>query len=261
MLLWLTHFVFWYIIYMIVYYKCSPRHIDPSSAAQRKGVTELPKCMCQIVHAIYTCVYGYGYLFDWFSIETLYLARAGSTGFLCFDFIYTWRNYDRFKAISEFTEQYHARPSKHTSAFLNTHHPGGVAFHHIVTLLLMYGFRFGGSATIGGSVLFFRGELPVFFIQVFWLYCYYGLQDTTRAASLVSNLAVFSYFVCRILMFLGYFLFYIFFPYMDWSSVISWIFTALLTLIFWFNCMWFAGLVRQNKEYFPGGYCAEDQIV
>jgi hypothetical protein len=252
MLAWLFVVVASYVLYVIVYYRCFPCNVDPRLAVQRKGVAEMSMRICQIAHAIVTALFAWGYVFGVFSHSTIVFVRAHSTGFLIWDFVYTWYNYSRYKAIETFTEQAAPQSAKmHNSSILNLHHPGGAAFHHVVTLIFMYGLVF--DSDIVGSLIFFEGELPIVFLHWLSILSYKDEQRTLLAA-VVSNILVVTYFVCRVVLFPLIFVWWVLLPHMVWTSPVHLVFFAFLTMVYAVNVSWFGRLLKDNHDYFPQMY-------
>ena len=199
--------------------------------------------MVSICHAAITAFSGFGYILGFLSLSQLETARLVSCAYLLYDFVQTYKNHDRQQYLQKQSE----KTGKQWIAAAGTHSPIGVGFHHIVTVMFMFGFFFDGDIT--GTNIYFVGELPVLFVNIFWIYSYQGMTNTL-SSMLVHNLAVWSYALIRIGLFAIVFLKVIIWN-VSWLNPFAVIFMSFLVMVYVLNIIWFSVLLERNKQYSP----------
>lgn len=236
-------FIFAYYTCLWAHAKCAPTTFNHQSPIQQRDAQIVPVRMVALFHALITIYYGFGYIFGIVSLNQLETARLVSCAYLTYDFIQSWKNYDQQQFFKKHTE----KSGKNWIGSTAAHNPFGVLFHHVVTVMFMYGWFFDGD--IAGVVTYFVGELPVLFVNIFWIYSYHGLTNTF-ASMVVHNLAVVTYAIIRIGVFAIVFLFCILINVNFWNPF-AWMFIPLLILIYVLNIIWFTMLLERNKDYYP----------
>ena len=236
---WLLKHVFYYYVFKAVFARLQPAYVlnDSSPPAKHRRFQEVPGRVVAFLHALYTVMYGYGYLLGLCDVEQLMDCRAVSTSYLFFDMLQSFRLWRR-------------KSSSSTSAAADAAaHPYGVAFHHITTLLFIHGWLCGSSTEVSAMLLYFRSELPVIFLNATWLFIYVR-RSNTRACAICSNLTVVTYCLCRMVLFPLVFVFKLS-AGIAWLNPLSLVVILLLALVYLLNVLWFAKLVRKNVPYLP----------
>lgn len=239
----LSTFITAYYVCLYIHARTGPPEFNPRSQIQRKETHMLPMRNVGLFHAALTSVYGWCYVFGLVSLSQLESARLISCAYLLYDFIQTWKTYDRQEYLQIQTE----RTGKAWLRNVTTTNPWGVLFHHVLTVMFMYGCFFDGDVT--GTSTYFVGELPIFFLNLFWIYSYCGLSHTIECM-IVHNLTVWSYAIIRIGCFAIVFLFAIL-PNIQFSNPVAYVYTFLLFLVWILNIVWFERLLERNKQHYP----------
>jgi len=178
--------------------------------------------MVGMIHAILTTLFGFGYMFYMVTDADIERIRIISTAYLLYD---TYICYIRAKETSP----------------TNINSPVAVAFHHILTIMFMYGFYFNGS--IYGCVAFYIGELPIVFLNLSWFY-YYMSGSASNQMEICNILCTLTYFLCRMIAFPIFFLFVL---RNDLSFSIGTIFfIPMLISVYGLNGMWFYKLLKRS---------------
>lgn len=226
----------YYHLFLWIHLRVQPANVDPTAPSDRKKFRDLPLHVVSLFHAIITTLNGYAYLGGVLDLDQLLECRMFSTAYLFFDMAQSFASWHR-DAISN-------RTGLHGVA-----HPYGVVFHHVMTVLLMYGWLFDGS--VAGACTFFVSETPVIFLNATWLYVYMD-RIHSRECAVCSNLTVITYFLCRIVLFPLVFLFIIL-PNLGFSlfNPVGILILLLLALVYLFNVVWFAKLVQKNIPFMP----------
>ncbi|AYV86525.1 MAG: hypothetical protein Sylvanvirus2_21 [Sylvanvirus sp.] len=237
-----------FLTYTFIFEKSKQTYYDPSSPHQTKYIRYIPNQMCALFHAAVTACYGWGYILGIFSEAMIWDARINSTAFLIFD---VWKHWDVYNEKHRIDAHIQQRGLQHLdskrAASLVAHHPVAVAFHHICTLIAMYGIFYGYD--IAGAVLYFQSELPVVFINISRIFAYMGYADADMA--MLSNwFSVVTYFVSRLVIFPIVFLI-VLFPSTNIWNPFAWLFTACLGLIYIMNVISFNELLDQTHQQFP----------
>lgn len=236
-------FVSGYLMCLWLHAKCVPPTFNHTSSVQQRDAHLVPMRMVALFHAVLTSYYGFGYIFGWISLNQLENARIVSCAYLTYDFIQSWKTYNQQQHIAKHTQ----KTGKNWIGSAAAHNPFGILFHHIITMLFMYGWFFDGD--IAGCITYFVGELPVLFVNIFWIYNYLGLTQSL-SSMLVHNLAVVTYAVIRIGIFALVFLKVILFQ-ITWYNPIAWVYVPLLVLVYILNIIWFTMLLERNKQFYP----------
>lgn len=234
--------IWYYIIYPQLFGWSIPGNYNDESRAERKGIAQVALRTVGLFHALYTCLIGYAYIFGLIPLSWLFNGRIASCAFLAYDFRESWRTYERMTSIRD-----HSESSKRAMSKNAIQSPVGVLFHHVVTIMFMYGWWF--NAEVGGVLLYFQSELPVFFINVVWIMSYKGLDNTVRC-TLAANLSVVTYVICRIFMF-PFIWFLVIIPNLEFTSWCAWGFQVLLIGVYAMNVWWFNLLLEKNRKFLP----------
>lgn len=260
---WIATHVFYYKVFEWLYARFRPAFV-PDCEIQRR-VLEVPVRVVALLHAVYTVMYGYGFLLGLTDLDQLVDCRATSSAYLVFDMLKSyqmWQVNKRTKARSSYAHV-HIRvddteatetggigvigESEETEDKRDVAHPAAVAFHHVTTLAFIHGLLCGQETVITAILLFFCSELPVIFLNLTWLFFHVG-RSNTRACAICSNLTVATYCVARLFLFAVVFAFKLL-PAMSWLSPWTLLVIALLVFVYALNVVWFAILVKKNLRY------------
>ncbi len=252
--LWrLSCFISWIFVYFKIHHSAKPTCYSLNNPAQSKAVKYIPLQMVSLFHASLTVFYGAMYWIGVFGDQSIFDARVASAAYLLFDMMETWRVESEKERFELKTEQRGLQAFKEVNswkgkrvAVIVNHNPWAKTFHHVCTLLFMYGFGFKYDIT--GCVLFFVGELPVMLLNINKCYAYLG-QSGTDTAMLCDWLGVVTYAVCRVILFPLVFL-VVMLPMMD-ISLFTLAFSACLGLVYLFNLLTFADLLHERRITMP----------
>lgn len=244
-MLWFLVRVCGYLTSCLALYEHSKQHTYISTSQyQAKNVQYIPAQMVEIFHAFLTTSCAWLYIAGIFTDEYVWHTAALSTAYLIFDAYEHMRVYTSKGRYHELVK-IHEPDKQHTeqaAAFL-AHDPRLKLFHHGCTLVFMSGIFFKYDVT--GCVLFFQGEFPILLLQLHRCFAYLGLSHTLLAQVCNWGSIVF-YFVCRVVMFPLVFSVAMF-PYMTWTSLLSWIFVACLFVVWCLNVLSFYLILLSNK--------------
>ncbi len=245
----------WLFVYARIYQYAKPSSYQSSNPVQAKHVRYIPLQMVSLCHALLTVCYGLGYVVGFWPEQTLWGARIASTAYLFFDMFESWRLWlekQRFdtktqeRGLSAWQYDGHSISGKKAAALVN-HDPAIKTFHHICTLLFMYGFFFKSDIT--GCVLYFIGEIPVLFLNIAKCFSYMGMDGHT-SAMLCNWLGVVTYALCRILCFPLVFVFAML-PFMNVFNLFAWLFLICLVFVYLLNVITFAFLMDDRRMALP----------
>ena len=243
--------LFWAIVTFMVGYmscleihkNCAPSTYNHRSQVQQRDVQLVPIRMVALFHAILTSISGFAYIFGMISLNQLTQARLISCAYLLYDFIQTWKTYDRQQHVQRHSQ----RSGKNWLGAVANSSPIGVGFHHVITVMFMYGWFFDGD--VSGVVTYFIGELPVLFVNLFWIFSYLG-QTSTVYSMMVHNLAVITYAIIRIGIFALVFLKVILIN-INFLNPFAMVYVLLLMMVYFLNIIWFTMLLERNKQFSP----------
>lgn len=215
----------YYICFVVLNTRLRPAY-SLKDTYKQSHAADVPIRMISLLHAIYTALYGLGYILGICTVAEILETRIISTAFLIFDIVQNLTHYKREGEASSLP------------------HPYGVAFHHVVTLFFIYGIGF--DYQISGAVAFFLGEIPVCFLNMTWLQNYSG-NSHSRLCSIMSIMTLWTYFVCRLIFFPLIFFTNIL-PHMHLLSIFFLPSFMALIGVYLLNCFWFLKLIQRSQR-------------
>lgn len=228
----LAELILYFHVCVVVFARMMPSYL-PKERCRAERSNEVPIKMMGFLHALITSFHALAYCLDWIGWTELERARTFSTAFLCFDFA---------QSVTFYTRDGQA------AVLAN---PWGVGFHHVMTIIFMYGIFFNYS--IAGSLAFMLSEIPVCFLNLTWLHFYVG-QSKSRTCAVCSILTIFTYAIFRII---GFPLFFmcVMVPQLNWFNPFStFLIFPLFLGIYALNCYWFLNLWSKTMSLVPNLY-------
>ena len=256
--LWRTaSLIWWLFLYAKIYQFAKPSSYRANNPVQAKHVRYIPLQMVSLTHAALTLAYGVGYVVGLWGEQSIWEARIASTAYLFFDMFESWRLYYEKQRHESKTQERGltslnyatgggGMSGKKAAAIVN-HDPMIKSFHHICTLMFMFGVFF--KSDIAGCVLFFVGEMPVLFLNISKSFSYMGMDGHTLAM-MCTWLGIVSYACCRIILFPLVFIVVIL-PTMNVFNIFAWSFLGCLILVYVLNVITFACLLDDRKGSLP----------